>query len=431
LMTVELDEERGPQVRVVQGKEPPAFLNLFRGRMVVYNGKRWDTDVDDIAPPSPSISAPSPPNIPFRLFLVRGDIESEGHLVEVSLSRRSLRSRGSFVLVSTKKGKVWTWHGIKTSRATRSVAENCATGVVEQKRTEMGFDGVSSISSCACEEGSEPTAFWEALGLTSDKDSLPSELRPYYSLLHSKDDLTNFTPKLFQCTSVSGVYSCNEIPYSLRQPFPSFSNEEGFEAFPFPLLQTDLYIEEIQPAQFIIDNHHTIYVWQGWWPTKSEEDENVTTGSATSRFLSNLKCTLETALNYAKEKRAKLAELCGEKAEVDLRIVYAGVEPDQFRDIFPIWTEFNHITELQMAEGRKIAESPSVSEEFCKMTSTKYTLEELSVESSLLPSHVDPSRLENYLHEQDFLKVFNVDQETFFAMPQWKQANLKKDVGLF
>ena len=40
LMTVELDKERGPQVRVVQGKEPAAFLNLFRGGMVLLQG-RW------------------------------------------------------------------------------------------------------------------------------------------------------------------------------------------------------------------------------------------------------------------------------------------------------------------------------------------------------------------------------------------------------
>ena len=45
--------------------------------------------------------------------------------------------------------------------------------------------------------------------------------------------------------------------------------------------------------------------------------------------------------------------------EVDLRVVYAGVEPAEFRDIFPCWTEFNHITELQMAEGRKMGENTS------------------------------------------------------------------------
>ena len=39
LMTVELDKERGPQVRVVQGKEPPAFLNLFDGGMILLRGR--------------------------------------------------------------------------------------------------------------------------------------------------------------------------------------------------------------------------------------------------------------------------------------------------------------------------------------------------------------------------------------------------------
>ena len=39
LLTVELDKERGPQVRVVEGKEPPAFLNLFGGGMVLLKGR--------------------------------------------------------------------------------------------------------------------------------------------------------------------------------------------------------------------------------------------------------------------------------------------------------------------------------------------------------------------------------------------------------
>ena len=47
----------------------------------------------------------------------------------------------------------------------------------------------------------------------------------------------------------------------------------------------------------------------------------------------------------------------------------------------------------------------SVAEEFSRMTSTRYTLEELSVEASLLPAHVDPSRLEDYLRDDEFIKV--------------------------
>ena len=39
VMTVELDKERCPQIRVVQGKEHPTFLQLFRGGMIVLCGK--------------------------------------------------------------------------------------------------------------------------------------------------------------------------------------------------------------------------------------------------------------------------------------------------------------------------------------------------------------------------------------------------------
>lgn len=38
-MTVELDEERGPQVRVPQGEEMPAFLSIFDGGMIILDGK--------------------------------------------------------------------------------------------------------------------------------------------------------------------------------------------------------------------------------------------------------------------------------------------------------------------------------------------------------------------------------------------------------
>ena len=43
LLTVELDEEKGIQLRICQGYEPPAFTNLFGGRMVVHKTKRPST----------------------------------------------------------------------------------------------------------------------------------------------------------------------------------------------------------------------------------------------------------------------------------------------------------------------------------------------------------------------------------------------------
>lgn len=40
LITVQLDSERGPQIRVPQGSESPAFLSLFDGTAVIHLGKK-------------------------------------------------------------------------------------------------------------------------------------------------------------------------------------------------------------------------------------------------------------------------------------------------------------------------------------------------------------------------------------------------------
>ena len=46
VITVEMDKERAPQIRVTQGKEHPAFLQLFRGTMVVLLGKSDNNSID-------------------------------------------------------------------------------------------------------------------------------------------------------------------------------------------------------------------------------------------------------------------------------------------------------------------------------------------------------------------------------------------------
>lgn len=43
LMTVELGNQRGAQVLVTQGKEPPCFLQLFNGGLIIHRGCREDS----------------------------------------------------------------------------------------------------------------------------------------------------------------------------------------------------------------------------------------------------------------------------------------------------------------------------------------------------------------------------------------------------
>ena len=44
---------------------------------------------------------------------------------------------------------------------------------------------------------------------------------------------------------------------------------------------------------------------------------------------------------------------------------------------------------------------------------------------------LNPTCLEMYLSEEEFEATFNMSKESFYALRQWKQRELKKQVGLF
>lgn len=89
----------------MQGFEPPAFLNLFKGSMVVHNGRREDGNERD----------------KWRLFVCRGETDLEAVLFEVPCSMRQLRSAASYVLVGKEEGIIIVWHGWKSPEHTRKV----------------------------------------------------------------------------------------------------------------------------------------------------------------------------------------------------------------------------------------------------------------------------------------------------------------------
>lgn len=53
-------------------------------------------------------------------------------------------------------------------------------------------------------------------------------------------------------------------------------------------------------ALFLVDNHHEVYLWQGWWPI-----ENKITGSARIRWASDRKSAMETVLQYCRGEAAE------------------------------------------------------------------------------------------------------------------------------
>uniref|UniRef100_UPI0037E91AF4 supervillin a isoform X3 n=1 Tax=Semicossyphus pulcher TaxID=241346 RepID=UPI0037E91AF4 len=383
LMTVELDEERGAQVQVQQGKEPPCFLQCFKGGMVVHSGKREEEEESS--------------QNDWRLYCVRGEVDVEGHLLEVACHCSSLRSRVSMVLLSVSQALIYLWHGCKSQTHTREVARTAANKIKEHCPLEAGLHSSSKVTIREFDEGAEPAGFWEPLGRRD---------RKAYDCMLQDPGRFNFTPRLYQLSSSSGEFSAIEFLYPSRDPKQVNS---------MPFLQEDLYAAS-QPGLFLVDNHHEVYLWQGWWPQDSES-----TGSARMRWDSDRKCAMETVLQYCREKN--------EKKPPKAYLIHAGLEPLTFTNMFPSWEHREDIAEITEREAEVCNQIILVEDVLARLCKTTYPLPDLLARP--LPEGVDPLRLEVYLSDEDFEKALEMSREEYGGLPAWKQVNLKKAKGLF
>ncbi|XP_046535741.1 supervillin isoform X14 [Equus quagga] len=384
LMTVELDEERGAQVQVLQGKEPPCFLQCFQGGMVVHSGRREEEEENAQSE--------------WRLYCVRGEVPVEGNLLEVACHCSSLRSRTSMVVLNVNKALIYLWHGCKAQPHTKEVGRTAANKIKEQCPLEAGLHSSSKVTIHECDEGSEPLGFWDALGRRDRK--------AYDCMLQDPGNF-NFTPRLFILSSSSGDFLATEFMYPARDP--SVVNS-------MPFLQEDLYSAP-QPALFLVDNHHEVYLWQGWWPI-----ENKITGSARIRWASDRKSAMETVLQYCKGKNIK-------RPPPKSYLIHAGLEPLTFTNMFPSWEHREDIAEITEMDTEVSNQITLVEDVLAKLCKTIYPLADLLARP--LPEGVDPLKLEIYLTDEDFEFALDMTREEYNALPAWKQVNLKKAKGLF
>ncbi|KAL4593587.1 supervillin-like, partial [Arapaima gigas] len=187
----------------------------------------------------------------------------------------------------------------------------------------------------------------------------------------------NFTPRLFQLSSSSGEFAATEFFYPSRVP-------ELVNSLPF--LQEDLY-NASQPALFLVDNHHEVYLWQGWWPNDTQG-----TGSARIRWDADRKRAMETVLQYCSEKN--------EKKPPKSYLIHAGLEPLTFTNMFPSWEHRQDIAEITEKEAEVCHQIILVEDVLARLCKATYSLAELQTRP--LPEGVDPLHLEHYLSDEDF-----------------------------
>ncbi|KAG8013818.1 Supervillin [Nibea albiflora] len=301
------------------------------------------------------------------------------------------------ILLNINKAIIYLWHGCKTQLHTRSVGNTAALKIKEQCPLEAGLHSSSKVTIHECDEGVEPPGFWEALGR---KD------RKAYDCMLQDPGKFNFTPRLFQLTSTSGEFVASEFFHLSRAPDLVSS---------LPFLQEDLY-NTAQPALFLVDNFHEVYLWQGWWPQDSE-----CTGSARIRWDADRKCAMETVLQYCKEKN--------EKKPQKSYLIHAGLEPLTFTNMFPSWEHREDVAEITEREAEVCNQIILVEDVLARLCQNTFPLAQLQARP--LPEGVDPLRLEIYLSDQDFEKALEMKREEYESLPGWKQVNLKKAKGLF
>ncbi|KAM4530110.1 supervillin [Odontesthes bonariensis] len=377
-LSIGMNNHEESQVVVPQGKEPPCFLQLFQGGLVIHKGKREEAST----------------NAGWRLFCVRGELPEEGLLLEVDCCCAGLRSRGSVVLLNSQQRELYLWTGCKAHSSTREVSKRAVERLSQMCPPELGLSKSSPLKVHLVEEGSEPADFWSALGQMD---------RKAYDCMLQDPGKYNFTPRLFHLSASSGRFQAKELQSRMRVP-------DVVMAMPFA--QESLYSAP-QPALFLLDNRLEVYLWQRGQPEQTESS-----ASAWSLWYNERKCAMQTALQYCKELNPRRPPLA--------YLIFEGSEPLTFTNVFPRW-ERSLGPHTQGDQGQ--VKLTLVQDALAQLMKTQYPLEELL--RSPLPEGVDPQHLEVYLSDQDFQTILEMKRDEYASLPTWKQVDLKKSKGLF
>uniref|UniRef100_A0A1Q3F1G4 Putative actin regulatory gelsolin/villin family n=1 Tax=Culex tarsalis TaxID=7177 RepID=A0A1Q3F1G4_CULTA len=469
LLTIELDKEKGSQVRVAQGQESSAFIRLFK-IMFIHKSKKT-------------------PRNAWRLYIITGNYPEETVCTEVTCNARQLRSRASMILIHGEKGRALLWNGCKALPHSLEVGQNVLNAIIQNRYSEL-FDETlpAPLTSATLTEGHETHEFFEAIDGSENRHQ-------YHSLLTSHQDF-HFTPRLFHLTSINnGNFEATELQYNLRaKDHPS----------PYPFRQDDLYAAR-QPTIFLVDNGHVLWLWQGWWPTNGDDsgsgsvsgsggsDSEDSTAQPSSfdsnrsgenRWQSERRVAMETAVAYWKAKQAQAGAatskivngkrvVVGTEVEVDENgngkangttssddencdkttsngdgkkeeeeeeedehhvdeingyVVWAGLEPLEFIAMFPDWEQRDDVAEINVQDGRKSAPQP-IARQLSLLSRREYPLQVLL--DRPLPEGIDPTKLELYLAAEDFPAGLGLSKPEYDQLPAWKQTKLKKERGLF
>ncbi|CAM6031400.1 unnamed protein product [Sphagnum compactum] len=434
LMVKELDSDLGGspvQIRVTQGKEPPHFRQLFKGKMIVHAGGHGSGFKNSTEGSTINTSG-------VALYHIRGTTALNTYGAEVKAVASSLNSEDCFVLGT--KGIIYVWQGMKANPDEANVASNIAH--ILHNSTFKGADIITVA------EGSEPSEFWVTLGGKTEYLSLsPGEEGPR-------------PPRLFEASTKTGTFKVEEV--------------DNFD-------QTDLNDEDV----FLLDTFTQLFVWIGSQSTEEEKSKafdfakkfveeatdgrdpnipiiRVQAGSEPTIFTSQfLIWDAEYAAKhtFTDPYQLKLQKLAASKTEapapaatVHLKTVTTPEVKPAPEPAKPSAPHLKHVVPTTTASPAKTIPPTTTTTTSAASASTSASTEtdtrdrapsvvyKTPAESGFFsldtlkagaPAGTDPSKKEEYLDNATFASLFGCDKATFVAQPKWKRDQKKKELGIF
>uniref|UniRef100_A0A8C2HGN6 Villin-1 n=1 Tax=Cyprinus carpio TaxID=7962 RepID=A0A8C2HGN6_CYPCA len=273
----------------------------------------------------------------------------------------------------------YLWYGKGCSGDEREMAKTLADIISKREKNVIA-------------EGQEPADFWVNLGGKSQ----------YANSKRLQDENCSITPRLFECSNQTGRFIATEIT--------NFN-------------QDDLDEDDVM----LLDIWDQVYLWIGKGANDKEKHDAVV-----------------TAQEYLKSHPA------GRDLDTPILVVKQGFEPPTFTGWFHAWDpqkwsggkSYDQL-KAELGTATDLIEITVVGYSFFKCNSTQganlprpvtetFPPEKLvNVQTEDLPDGVDPTRKEDYLSNDDFKLIMGISRNDFYALPSWKQLNLKKKMGLF
>ncbi|XP_064166910.1 villin-1 isoform X1 [Anguilla rostrata] len=355
------------QVQVPMGKEPMHLLAIFKGKMIVYEE-------------GSSKGGSTQPQPAARLFHIHGTNEFNTRAIEVPARSSCLHSNDVFVL----KTEIccYLWYGKGCNGDEREMGKSLADTISKKEKRVIA-------------EGQEPSDFWLNLG---GRSQYPNSKRLQEESLY-------ISPRLFECSNQTGRFVATEIA--------NFTQE-------------DLDEDDVM----LLDIWDQVFLWIGRGANETEKKE-----------------AFAKAQDYLRNHPA------GRNVNTPIAMIKQEFEPPTFTGWFPGWDPYmwhdRKSYEQVKAELGDAREVIQITMEMTKLSPTREPvalMREPRGPSILptfppdklvnqlaedLPEGVDPTRKEEHLSSEDFALVLGVSRLDFYAMPDWKQRQLKKEKGLF